>query len=187
MASICTNPECDYTKRHGVIQNAALEFCPNCGRRLQKVADVAAITPVSRGRRFGAYFIDFCIAFLLVLVGTIPIVGLIITPIIALYWLLRDINGASPGKSLLGLAIVSRGGGRSTTMQRILRNLPFAIMVLPLLIPYIGLTDYPIQLFVILVEALMVILTRERIGDKLAGTMVVSHDVAQAQYAPVSA
>ena len=71
-------------------------------------------------------------------------------------FLLRDARGASPGKSLLGLSVVRRGGGRAGVRASVLRNLP-------LLVPGLN-----------LLEAAAVARRPDsrRLGDRLAGTTV---------------
>lgn len=65
---------------------------------------------------------------LLSLVHFVPIFGWMFYGLLhALYWLLRDVNGASPGKAILGSFVANAVGGPSTNSQRILRNLPLAI------------------------------------------------------------
>jgi len=74
-----------------------------------------------------------------------------------LLFLLRDAGGASPGKRLLGLRVVSVAGGRVGLWQSFVRNLPLAVPGWNL------------------VEAAMVLRRGRpsRPGDRLAGTTVV--------------
>ncbi len=73
-----------------------------------------------------------------------------------LLFLLRDVRGASPGKALLGLAVVRTDRGPLRVRDSILRNLP-------LLVPGLN-----------LLEALAVLRRADsrRLGDRLAGTAV---------------
>jgi len=173
MPLICKQPECDYTRKHGLIAEMSTQFCPDCGRRLELVPanEVKIAQSVSRGRRVGAYLIDFGIA--LILEAIASAFGTVAALLLALFWLFRDINGASPGKAALDLVVQNRAGGPSTANQRIVRNLPFAIGALPLVVPVLGTAvAYPIQLFLLFVETVLVLSTGERLGDRFAGTRV---------------
>src|SRR5262249_36121686 len=105
----------------------------------------------------------------------IPLIGhvlcaLILTP----YWLLRDINGASLGKTILGLRVVQADGSESTTNQRITRNIPIALGPALMIVPFAGFIAGPGLWFIVLVvEAVLTVAQGQRLGDKLAGTIVV--------------
>ena len=185
MPLTCIEPQCDYTRRNGLIMDMMTQFCPNCGNRLQPAEDAVADAPprVSRGRRFGAYLIDAVVAAIIEAIASVPGIGTAVTIVLALFWLLRDINGASPGKTVCGLVVENRAGGPSTANQRIIRNLPFAVVVLPLVIPALGIpVAYTIQLVLVTVEALLVLANGDRLGDKLAGTKVVRRSSAPQYY-----
>ena len=191
----CTN--CGTTTE----ENAA--FCPNCGTNLPtgsanaKQASNPAfdaftrstpgvssantglptVTPEPTGKRALAYLIDVVPILFLALIHFLPIFGWMLYGLLhVLYWLLRDINGASLGKSVMGSFVANENGGPSTTQQRILRNVPLAIPGLFGMIPLIGIVfEFFIALFVFGGEALLVLATGRRLGDRLAGTTVLSN------------
>jgi uncharacterized RDD family membrane protein YckC len=124
--------------------------------------------------RYIARTIDFLIAAAMVLV--LPPVG----PLAGLlYILIADgfKGGQSPGKQLIGLKVVLVDGDRPITfMESILRNIPFAIVYLFFIIPFLGwilliIIGIPILLF----ESYLVCTDEKgrRIGDTIAQTMVV--------------
>ena len=179
MAQICTNLGCPDNQRALVIQDPNLMFCPTCGNRLQLAGPgvgpipliPVAIQPASKGKRIGAWAIDWLIVSMIGIVAVF--VGTLAGLAAVAYWLFRDINGASPGKSVVGLVVVSRSGAESTQMQRIMRNLTFAIPVLPLVVPFVGAAvAVPLSGIVFIVEGIMVLTSGERIGDKIGGTLV---------------
>lgn len=169
MALVCTNHSCSYTRVHGPLINSSQRYC-ECGHELVSVADPPPRQPASRMARFGGILVDGIIFLPFVLLSEFPIVGPLV--IISL-WLFRDINGRSLGKVVTGTTIISRHGGQATAMQRVIRNLPFALALLPLFLPIVGLAAFLLQFGMTIVEIIAVLATGERIGDKLAGTMVV--------------
>jgi len=132
---------------------------------------------LSRGyilNRYIARSIDFIIAAAIMLV--LPPVG----PLAALlYILIADgfKGGQSPGKQLIGLKVVRADDDLPVTfMESILRNIPFAIVYLLFIIPFLGwilliIAGVPILLF----ESYLVCTDEKgrRIGDTIAQTMVV--------------
>lgn len=165
-----------------------IAFCPNCGTSLQPPAATAGFTPSyesgsavipvpqpeEKGRRVLAYLIDVIPMLLLALIHFVPVIGWMFYGLLhALYWLLRDINGASPGKSILGSYVVSENGAPSTTSQRILRNVSLAIPGLIGMIPFIGIIfEFVLALIIFGGEAILLLATGRRLGDRLAGTNV---------------
>ncbi|MBE9536789.1 MAG: RDD family protein [Proteobacteria bacterium] len=124
--------------------------------------------------RYIARTIDFLIAAAMVLV--LPPVG----PLAGLlYILIADgfREGQSPGKQLIGLKVVRAESDLPITfMESILRNIPFAIVYLFFIIPFLGwilliIIGIPILLF----ESYLVCTDEKarRIGDTIAQTMVV--------------
>ncbi len=162
-------------------------FCPNCGTSLKPFGAapdpamhmhsstvVQLVQPEQKDRRVLAYLIDIVPMLVLAIVHFIPILGWMFYGLLhALYWLLRDINGASPGKSVMGSYVGTESGSVSTNQQRILRNVPLAIPGLLGMIPLLGL---PIEFFAALaifgLEAILLLTTGRRLGDRLAGTNV---------------
>jgi uncharacterized RDD family membrane protein YckC len=126
------------------------------------------------GRRILAFLIDVIPMLILSLLHLLPVFGWMLYGLIhALWWLLRDMNGASPGKSIIGCYVASANGGPSTTRQRILRNLPLAIPGIIGMIPLIGVVlEFFLALAIFGIEALMLLTTGRRIGDRIAGTTV---------------
>jgi uncharacterized RDD family membrane protein YckC len=130
----------------------------------------------SKGERAAAYIIDVIPAALAGLMfGWIPFVGAMIAGfILAPYWLLRDITGASIGKLVLGLRVVAKDNQEASIGKRVLRNLPLAIGPALLVIPIVGYIVAPfVALPISLVEIILLFSQGERLGDKLAGTSVV--------------
>lgn len=134
-----------------------------------------AFIRAGRGVRIGAYIIDVLPTVFVGLLGLIPIVGLVLAGIILLpYWLLRDIMGGSLGKTLLGLKVVGSDGRPASKGSLMIRNLPLAVgpalMIIPLL-DYVLAPGASVVFFGI--EAICLLATGERVGDKMAGTVVV--------------
>lgn len=165
-------------------------YCTVCGSRdivlWQPVTTTAPSTgapPVqtyagavlaTRWQRIGAFALDLLIAILISLLGAIPVVNFFITFILILYWLFRDSSGASIGKRLLGIKVLSKSGQPASKSQLMLRNLPFVAPSLLELIPTLGfLAESGVGLIICLIELILLLATRNRIGDRIAGTMVV--------------
>jgi uncharacterized RDD family membrane protein YckC len=133
------------------------------------------VVSADKGLRVAGYLIDVIPAIFLGLVGLIPIAGpimagLLLTP----YWLFRDVFGASLGKLLLGMRIVRADGQPASAAARILRNLPLIAGPLCLLIPFLGyFLVAPVAGTVVLIEGILVLTQGSRLGDRLAGTVLV--------------
>ena len=127
-----------------------------------------------KGRRVIAYLIDVVPMLVLALLHFLPIVGWMLYGLIhACYWLFRDYLGASLGKTALGAYVTSEDGSPSTTRQRIIRNVPLAIPGIIGMIPLIGIFfEAGSALLIFGGEALMLLATGRRLGDRLAGTTV---------------
>ncbi len=124
--------------------------------------------------RFLAKFIDFIICgFFLKIVYPVGVVAAIT------YILICDgLNrGASIGKQIIGLSVVNASTGDVCNFkQSCIRNAPFMVIFIFYLIPYIGLIlSVMAGIIVLFFEGYFVIsdLKGLRIGDHLAGTMVV--------------
>lgn len=186
MAMICTNPNCDRCRRGGVITDPGVMYCPDCGSLLSPSPQGAQSgplgspvpTPVDPGKRILACLIDVLIAIVIAAVlmplALIPIVGWLLGFIEPLFWLFRDIKGASPGKAVLGLRVVSRSGAPASQQQLILRNVTLSLGFIGYLIPVIGagITAFLAPIAGI-VEIIMLLTSRERLGDRFANTTVV--------------
>jgi len=135
----------------------------------------AAIPASQLGLRITGYLIDVVPACVLGLFGLIPIFGPIIAGLVlAPYWLLRDIAGASLGKLILGTRIITKNGLSARAGARVLRNVPLAVGPAFLIIPFLGYVLGPaISLLAVLIESILLVLRGERLGDRLAKTIVV--------------
>lgn len=174
-------------------------FCPNCGTNLlpktsatsgpetfayqspqpppfaaASAAVAAWSQPEDKGRRVLGFLIDIVPLFFLALLHFLPIIGWMLYGLIhACYWLLRDIGGASPGKSVLGSFVASQDGSPASTSQRVLRNLPLAIPGFLGMIPLIGIFfEFGVAAVIFGIEAILLLATGRRFGDRLAGTTV---------------
>ncbi len=105
----------------------------------------------------------------------IPVFGLMMVGLLGgAYWLLRDIKGASLGKMAMGTRVFSKSGGEASTQSLIMRNLPIAAPYALLLIPFVGYFIYgPVAFIVGIVELVMYFTQGERLGDKIANTIVL--------------
>lgn len=156
-------------------------MCKSCGQSFAATADTdilatsATLVRADKGIRVAGYLIDVIPAALLGLFSLIPvvgpmIVGLLLTP----YWLLRDVGGASLEKLVLRTRIVRENGQPAGAGARVLRNLPLAIGPAFLIIPLLGYVLGPgITGLIVLVEAVMLLTQGYRVGDRLAGTIVI--------------
>ena len=176
MPLVCVNPDCKYNDAHGPILDADLQYCPDCGNTLKQIKNSALpqVQPAGRWRRFGGLLVDCIIMLPVIIISLMTLVGQEIAALFfVLFLLFRDINGRSPGKLVTGTMVVNRGGSPSTAKQRLLRNLPFAVTVLPLFVPLLGYVDYWMLSVVLTIEAIIVLAINKRFGDKMAGTVVV--------------
>lgn len=167
-------------------------YCPKCGSRelvtwqpavpptgapgglSGGTAAVAGGVPASPWQRILAFLIDFALVTLLSLLDEVPILNFLIAILVFLYWVLRDVSGASIGKRILGLKVMSKSGQEATKFQCIVRNLAFALPAVALVIPYLGLLlDGGLDLIIMGVELIVLLATKNRLGDKIAGTMVI--------------
>jgi uncharacterized RDD family membrane protein YckC len=135
----------------------------------------SATVPADKASRVVGYLIDVAPLLVFSLISLIPIIGVIVYGIfLVFYWLLRDITGASLGKLIVGLRVVSKDGSPAGLGARVIRNLTIATPGVMLAIPFAGYVAGPsCGVLVTLAEAIMLLGTGERIGDRIAGTMVV--------------
>lgn len=134
------------------------------------------------GLRAAGYLIDLIPAIVVGLaIGWIPIIGAVILGFVLFtYWLLRDITGSSIGKLILGLQVVKKDGFPSGIKERIVRNLPIAIGPAMLIIPLAGyVIAPPIAGILFLIEVVLLLAKKERLGDMLAGSTVVKKAAAK--------
>jgi uncharacterized RDD family membrane protein YckC len=109
------------------------------------------------------------------LLNLIPIAGpILFGVVVAPYWLLRDITGASLGKRVLGMRVRTERGERASMFATVLRNLPLAGPYFFLLVPLIGpLLTAAFGTIAVLIEIIALVARGRRIGDLIAGTTVV--------------
>jgi hypothetical protein len=125
-------------------------------------------------RRGAAYLLDLIPVLLLAILHLLPIVGWILFGALAsAWWLLRDINSASLGKTIVGSVVRTESGLPATTGQLVIRNVPLAIPALLEVIPIIGvLIGFIAAIIIFPTEILVLSATGRRLGDRLAGTNV---------------
>jgi uncharacterized RDD family membrane protein YckC len=135
----------------------------------------ARVIPADKWLRVAGYLIDVIPAVVLGLVGIIPFIGIIIAGFfLTLYWLLRDITGASLGKLLLGMRVAFPDGQPSTAGARVMRNLPLIAAPVVMMIPILGyFLAIPTSVIVTLIEGVLLLSQGSRLGDRIAGTVVV--------------
>jgi uncharacterized RDD family membrane protein YckC len=143
--------------------------------RPYSVDNALAVRPEDKTKRIVGFLVDVIPSLFLGLINLLPVLGWIVHGFLsALYWLLRDITGASLGKMVTGSIVVREDGGPASTAQKILRNLPWAIPGFVGMIPLVGIIFEMILGVVILgIEGILLFATGRRLGDRLAGTTVV--------------
>jgi uncharacterized RDD family membrane protein YckC len=178
-----------YCSNCGGETDLAAKFCGNCGSlqpgfpialggtELARAGTVAVGFPPQvddRGRRVIAFLIDVLPLLVLAIIHLLPIIGWMLYGFFhACYWLLRDYTGASLGKQALGAYVTSEDGTPASTKQRILRNVTLAIPGVVGMIPLIGVVFEAVLAFLIFGgEALLLLATGRRLGDRIAGTTV---------------
>ena len=145
-----------------------------------RLQSLTAVPTVDMGTRIGAFLIDVVPMLVLsFVVGWIPIIGFVIMGIVgAAYWLLRDFNGASIGKMVLGLVVVKKDGFTFRHQgPDPAENVTLAIGPALMIIPLIGMFLSPITGIITLMEVIMLFVKHERLGDMLANTTVVKRPV----------
>lgn len=126
--------------------------------------------------RYIAKSIDFliCWAMSIILPPVGPLAGLLYVFIADGFW-----HGQSPGKRLIKLQVIHEKDSTPISfMESILRNIPFAIVYIFFIVPFIGwlllvIVGLPILIF----ESYLVCRDVKgiRVGDILAGTQVIEH------------
>ncbi|MFQ5901782.1 MAG: RDD family protein [Thermodesulfobacteriota bacterium] len=125
--------------------------------------------------RLLAKFIDFLI------LGALFVFPSFIGPLAALtYILISDglKGGQSPGKKIVRLKVISieRDGDACNFKESILRNIPYGLIILFSMIPYLRwVLMFTLGLIIIVMEVLTIYGDEKgvRWGDNIAGTMVV--------------
>jgi uncharacterized RDD family membrane protein YckC len=160
-------------------------YCPNCGSKdLQvwtekNILDAGNYEIAPMGSRIAAALIDLLILILIGLLDLAPPLNLAAAAASFSYALLRDVKGASLGKHIMHLKVLSKSGRPATTGQLIGRNVIFALPSLAYIFPFIGiLITNVLYLVLIIIELVLWVSTRNRIGDRLASTMVVKQKTA---------
>jgi uncharacterized RDD family membrane protein YckC len=141
------------------------------------------------GRRVFQYFIDAFLVSVVPYIVSIPfdasshtslhIIGGIIAFVLFLiigfwYWIVwpRGHNGQTFAMKWFGLRVVSKNGGQATTVQYFIRWIGLIIDGFPWVWPFTGL----LGLFVMVVSRY-----RQRVGDHMARTLVISEGLTSAQ------
>ena len=126
------------------------------------------------GSRLLGYLIDLAIGLPLGFMAGVPFLGIIAAPLFCGYWLSRDsfFNGQSIGKRALKIRVVRLDGGPVGWGQSALRNLMYLWGIL-MMIPVVGDTAIGFLGACATIDAIMVLISRRRVGDYLAGTMIV--------------
>lgn len=163
------------------------KYCPDCGSREVEVQAVVGtvkagggaeggecVVEAPKGKRVLAFSIDFVGLFILMLLTNFPGFGMIAALIALLYQLMRDYRGASLGKVICQLIVVSSNGNKASVRQCLMRNIIFIAPFFALFIPGLGfLAGGPFVLLLYFVELLLLLTTGRRIGDRMAGTTVI--------------
>ena len=185
MNTVLRQTQCPNAKCRQIFVDNQETFCPECGTRLVPPASLSLesvpmsvlpdIVVASKASRIAGYLIDVGISLLFIVFLAIPVIGQFIFGIAgAIFFLFRDINGASPGKILLGNEVIARNGSKASGKQKVLRNLLLALPDIAEIIPIGGLVLGPVAVLVIFgLETVVLVATGERLSDKIAGTMVV--------------
>lgn len=124
--------------------------------------------------RFAAKAIDFAVWVLLLLL--VPPAGTLFGVV---FWLFCDglIGGASPGKRTVGLLVLHREQRRPITLKEsTLRNLPFAIPAVLMLLPAGPIFASAVGIPILLLETYFLLSDPQeiRLGDVFADTVVVT-------------
>lgn len=150
------------------------------------------------GARMGAYLLDllFRIAILYVLNWVLSFIvsglggtaawpqGVLLLAFFILEWGYSTLfetfnNGRTPGKRIVGLRVIKTGGYPVGFYDAFMRNLLRAADGLPLLVFGVFLPTYGVSLLVMLMNPKM-----QRVGDLIAGTMVVREKKARLRANP---
>jgi uncharacterized RDD family membrane protein YckC len=133
-------------------------------------------TPATSDRRFAAWCIDCAVlAAIFLLLGLRLNVWTGRASLVATtYMLLRDIARASVGKLALGMRVVGKDGQPASVAERLLRNTTLALAPALSSVMNYGLAGL-VPDTAIMVESLFLLSKGERIGDRIAGTIVVRH------------
>jgi uncharacterized RDD family membrane protein YckC len=184
---------CNKCKRSNILDRDI--YCPNCGSK-----DLAAVVlsstgvlpasgpdpaaasstvvlrPAGRIQRLLAGFIDGVVVNFILLATLIPVINVFATLGAGAFILLRDMNerSAGPGKRLVGLHVATKSGGKPTGSQQILRNFVFVIPMLVGFIPFLAYFDF-LDDALFFLEAALIFVMGSRLGDWIAGTVVVSN------------
>lgn len=158
-------------------------FCPNCGVASNEKA-IRVNNEVSKGvpstvvvaRPFERYIGYMMEIFPLILLVFLPVAGALLA---TTYMVFRDaiFNGQSVGKKLIGIKVVKLEGYQPITVREsALRNFPLAIGFFCSIVPVIGhIVGSTVSTIVFIIEAIAISTDKDhrRLGDKLAGTIVV--------------
>ncbi len=132
----------------------------------EKIGGFGGPVPAPKGKRFAAGIIDLIIIPIVlgVILGLILLkvpesIRSVILVIVNIVWLIfRDVQ-YSPGRSMIGLKLVSLNGDKVTLVQALIRNVL-------LIIPFILVLGYIVEIIALLSKG-------ERVADGWAKTRVV--------------
>jgi uncharacterized RDD family membrane protein YckC len=146
------------------------------GMQAVPMGPISPLSPQAQpelGTRFLGMFVDSLVALPLAALSSVPVLGLIGAPLLCLYWLFRDsFGGRSIGKRLTGTQVVRVNGRPIGAGQSVVRNLLYLPMLL-LAIPVLGDVAWGIIAAFAILDDILVLAGRRRLGDHLAGVVVV--------------
>ena len=131
------------------------------------------------GNRVLGYLLDSLLILPLKMLCLIPVIGWIIAfvilPLVGAYELSRDVlfgNGQSLGKKAMKLRVVTKSGEPLTWRHSALRNL-MGVFTLLQIVPIVGYVAFALHAVFLMVELVVLLATKERLGDRLAQTCVI--------------
>ena len=131
------------------------------------------------GNRVVGYLLDSLLILPLKMLCLIPVIGwilaFVVLPLVGAYELSRDVlfgSGQSLGKKAMKLRVVTKSGESLTWKHSALRNL-MGVFTLLQIVPIVGYVAFALHMAFLIVELIVLLTTRERLGDRLAQTRVV--------------
>ena len=183
-------------------------FCPSCGKKVSEIGDctnvdcsaygVAGQSHIQKfrypkapiGRRVGGVVLERFCMWGLQAIGEATFFGGFITTIInTIYVCFRDWDGGkfSIEKKVASFMVVDvKTHQKATNGQCVMRNCYFTAMwlltIIPAAIPVLGWLGYIFLLMIYVIDIFMILITKDgrRVGDYIAGTMVVPVEKRQA-------
>ena len=135
-------------------------------------------------RRVSAVVIDFAPLVVLEAIGlvlspfTLGVSGMVTSAFGLVYVCIKDFGAGaySPGKRLHNLTVIDRNGNCATNAQAVVRNLPYILAWLIMVLPDpLGLLGVALAFFLVLLDSFLVVVDDQgkRLGDRLASTKVI--------------